>query len=74
MGSLPFGEGVLITDASHQVSEAGYPGSGLLCVGRHQIEGLHVVSMIDSETAGLVKATLSMSMEDVRLAALCHFV
>lgn len=65
---------VLVTDAGHQVAEAGYPGPGLLCVGGHQIEGLHVVSVVHRETAGRVEAAVCMPMEDVWLTALCYFV
>lgn len=33
-----------------------------------------MVSMVHRETAGRVEAAVCMPMEDVRLAALCHFV
>lgn len=65
MCPLPFGQRVLVADPCHQVPEAGYPGPGLLCVGRHQVEGLHVVSVIHGKTAGLVEAALCVPMEDV---------
>lgn len=74
MCTLSFRQRVLITDAGHQVAEASYPGSGLFCIRRHQIKGLHVVSMVHCETAGRVKAAVCVPMEDVRLTSLCHFV
>lgn len=74
MCALPFGQRVFIADAGHQVAEASDPGSGLLCVGRHQVQGLHVVPVVHRETAGRVEAAVGMPMEDVRLAALRHFV
>lgn len=72
--ALPLGQRVLITDAGHQIAEAGYPGSGLLCVWCHQVQGLHVVPVVHRETAGWVEAAVRMPMEDVRLTALGDFV
>lgn len=74
VSALPFSQRVFITDPSHQVAEAGDPGSGFFCVWRHQVQGLHVVPMVHSETAGWVEAAVRMPMEDVWLTALCHFV
>ena len=74
MCTLPLGQRVLITDPGHQVAEASYPGSGLFCIGRHQVQGLHVVSMVYRETAGRVEAAISVPMEDVRLTTLRHFI
>lgn len=74
MCALPFGQRVFIADAGHQVAEASDPGSGLFCVGRHQVQGLHVVPVVHRKTAGRVEAAVGMPMEDVRLAALRHFV
>lgn len=74
MCALPFGQRVFVTDAGHQVAEAGDPGPGLLCVGRNQVQGLHVVAMVDGEAAGWVEAAVSMPMEDVRLTTFRHFV
>lgn len=74
MRALPFGQRVFIADAGHQVAEASDPGSGLLWVGRHQVQGLHVVPVVHRETAGRVEAAVGMPMKDVRLAALRHFV
>lgn len=72
--ALPFGQRVFVADAGHQVAQASDPGSGLLCVGRHQVQGLHVVPVVHGETAGLVEAAVSMPVEDVRLTAFRHFV
>lgn len=74
MCALPFGQRVFVADAGHQVAQASDPGSGLLCVGRHQVQGLHVVPVVHGETAGLVEAAVSMPVEDVRLTAFRHFV
>lgn len=74
MGPLPFGKGVFITDASHQVLEACDPGAGLLGVGGDEVQGLHVVAMVDGEAAAGVEVPLSLSVEYFRLPALSHFV
>lgn len=74
MCALSFGQRVFITDPSHQVTEASDPGPGFFCICGHQIEGLHVVSMIHGETAGRVEAAVGMTMENVWLTALSHFV
>lgn len=74
MCALPFGQRVFVADAGHQVAEASDPGSGLLRVGRHQVQGLHVVPVVHGEAAGWVEAAVSMPVEDVGLAAFRHFV
>lgn len=74
MCPLPFGQRVLIADPRHQVPKASDPGPGLLCVRRHQVEGLHVVSVIHGETAGRVEAAIRLSMEDVWLTAFRHLI
>lgn len=65
MCALPFGQRVLVADAGHQVSEARDPGTSFIRVGRNQIQGLHVVAMVDGEAARRVQAALGMPMEDV---------
>lgn len=74
MCPLAFGQRVLVADPGHQVAQASYPGSGFFWIWRHQVKGLHVVSMVHSETAGWVEAAICVPMEDVGLTALCHFV
>lgn len=74
VGPLPFGKGVFITDAGHQVLEACDPGAGLLRVGGDEVQGLHVVPMVDSKAAAGVKAPLSLSVEYFRLPAFGDFV
>lgn len=74
MSPLPFGEGIFIADASHQVLEAGDPGAGLLGVGGDEVQGLHVVTMVDGEAAAGVKVPLSLSVEYFRLPPLGHFI
>lgn len=74
MRALPFGQRVFVADAGHQVAESGDPGSGLLRVGRDQVQGLHVVPVVHGEAAGRVEAAVCMPMEDVRLTAFRHFV
>lgn len=74
MCALPFGQRVLVADPCHQVAEAGYPGPGFFSIWCHQVEGLHVVSMVHCEAAGRVEAAICMPMEDIWLAPLCHFV
>lgn len=54
MGSLSFGQRVLVTDAGHQVLQTCDPGSGLLSVGGDQVQGLHVVPMVEGEAAGRI--------------------
>ena len=61
MGPLPFGKGIFITDASHEVLETCDPGAGLLGVGGDEVQGLHVVAMVDGEAAAGVKVPLSLS-------------
>lgn len=72
--ALPFGQRVFVADAGHQVTEASDPSSGLVRVGRHQVQGLHVVPVVHGKTAGRVEAAVGMPMEDVRLTAFRHFV
>ena len=60
---LPFGQGVLIADAGHQVLEACDPGVGLLRAGGDEVQGLHVVAMVDGEAAAGIKAPLGLSVE-----------
>lgn len=74
MRALPLGQRVFITNAGHQVAEAGHPGSGFFGIRCHQVQRFHVVSMVHGETAGWVEASVSVPMEDVRLTALCYFV
>lgn len=74
MGPLPFGKRIFITDASHQVLEACDPGAGLLRVGGDEVQGLHVVPMVDGKAAAGVQAALGLPVEDFRLPALGDFV
>lgn len=74
MGPLPFGKGIFITDAGHQVLEACDPGAGLLRVGGDEVQGLHVVAMVDGEAAAGIKVPLSLSVEYFRLPTLGDFV
>lgn len=74
MGPLPLGKGVLITDASHQILKACDPGACLLWVGGNEVQGLHVVAMVDGEAAAGIEVPLGLSVEDFRLPALRDFV
>ena len=74
MGPLPFGQGVLVTDAGHQVPEACDPGAGLLRVEGDEVQGLHVVAMVDGEAAAGIKVPLGLSVEYFRLPTLGDFV
>lgn len=74
MGPLPLGEGILVTDASHQVLEARDPGAGLLGVGGDEVQGFHVVAMVDGEAAAGIEAPLRLPVEYFRLAAFGDFV
>lgn len=74
MSPLPFGKGIFITDAGHQVLEACDPGAGLLGVGGDEVQGLHVVTMVDGKAAAGVKVPLSLSVEYFRLPTLGDFV
>lgn len=65
MGSLPFGQWVLITDARHQVSESRHPCPCFLCIGCHQVQRIHVVAMVNGETASGVEVPVSVPMEDI---------
>ena len=74
VGPLPFSQGIFITDASHQVLETCDPGASLLRVGGDEIQGLHVVAMVDGEAAAGIKVPLGLSVEYFRLATLGDFV
>ena len=74
MGPLPFGKGIFITDASHEVLEACDPGACLLGVGGDEVQGLHVVAMVDGEAAAGIKVPLSLSVEYLRLPTFGDFV
>lgn len=74
MGPLPFGEGIFITDAGHQVLEACDPGAGLLGVGGDEVQRFHVVTMVDGKATAGVKAPLGLSVEYFRLPTLRDFV
>lgn len=74
MCALPLGQRIFITDPSHQVAEASYPGSGFFGIGCHQVERFHVISMVDREAAGRVEAAVSVPMEDIWLTTLGYFV
>lgn len=71
-GALPLGQAVLITDASHQIFEACDPGSRLLSSARDQVQGLHVLPIVETEAAVGVEAALSVTLEDLRLLTLTH--
>lgn len=74
MSPLPFGKGIFIADAGHQVLEACDPGAGLLGVGGDEVQGLHVVTMVDGKAAAGVKVPLSLFVEYFRLPPLGNFV
>lgn len=71
-GALPFGQTVLVADAGHQIFQAGDPGSRLLSGSWHQVQGLHVFSVVEGEAAVGVEAALSVALEDLRLLPLTH--
>lgn len=74
MGSLSFGQRVLVTDARHQVPESCHPCPCFLCIGCHQIQRIHVVAMVNGETASGVKVPISMPMEDITLSPFGNLV
>lgn len=65
MGALSLGQGVLVTDARHQVPQASHPGAGLLGVGGNQVERFHVVPVVNGEATGGIEASFSVAVEDV---------
>lgn len=71
-GALPLGQTVLIADARHQVLEARDPGPSLLSGARHQVQGLHVLSIVQAEAAVGVEASLRVALKDLRLLPLAH--
>lgn len=71
---LPFREAVFIADAGHQVLEACDPRPSLFPAGRDQVEGLHVVSVVDAEATVGVEAAVCVALEDLRLFALTHLL
>lgn len=74
MGPLPLGKGVFIADAGHQVFEPCDPGACLLGVGGDEVQGLHVVAMVDGEAAAGIKVPFGLPVEYFRLPALSDFV
>lgn len=71
-GALPLGQTVLVADAGHQVLQARDPGPRLLSGSGHQVQGLHVFSVVEGEAAVGVKAAVGVALEDLRLLALTH--
>ena len=71
-GALSLGQAVLVADARHQVPQAGDPGAGLLPGAGHQVQGLHVLPVVQAEAAVGVEAALRVALEDLRLLALAH--
>lgn len=71
-GALSLGQAVFITDASHQILEACDPGPCLLSSAGHQVQGLHVFSIVQAEAAVGVEAALCVALEDLRLLAFAH--
>lgn len=71
-GALPLGQAVLVADAGHQVLQACDPGPRLLPGARHQVQGLHVFSVVEREAAVGVEAALGVALEDLRLLPLAH--
>lgn len=71
-GALPLGQAVLVTDAGHQVLEAGDPGARLLARAGHQVQRRHVLAVVQAEAAVGVEAAIRIALEDLRLLALAH--
>jgi len=71
-GALPLGQAVLVADARHQILEAGDPGARLLPVAGHQVQGLHVLSVVQAEAAVGIEAALRVALEDLRLLPFTH--
>ena len=71
-GALPLGQAVLITDACQQIFEACDPGPRLFSSAGHQVQGLHVLSVVQAEAAVGVEAALRVALEDLRLLTLTH--
>lgn len=72
-GALPLRQAVLITDASHQIFETCDPGPCFLSSAGHQIQGLHVLSVVETEAAVGVKAAFCIALEDLGLFTLTYF-
>ena len=73
-GALPPGQAVFITDASHEVLQAGDPGAGILPIGRDEVQGLDAFAEVNTEAAVWVEAVVCVALEDLRLLALTHFM
>lgn len=71
-GPLPLGQAVLVTDPSHQVFEPRDPSPGLLSSPWDQVQGLHVLPIVQTEAAVWVKAAFGVTLEDLRLLPLTH--
>lgn len=73
-GPLAFGEAVLVTDPCHQVLQPCDPGPCFLGTGGHQVQGLHVVPVVDAEAAVGVEAAIGVALEDLRLLPFTHLL
>lgn len=71
-GALPLGQAVLVTDARHQILEARDPGPRLLSGAGHQVQGLHVLSVVQAEATVGVEAAICVALEDLGLLPLAH--
>lgn len=71
--ALTFGQTVFIADAGHQIPQTGDPGASLLSRPRHQVQRLHVLTVIDAEAAVGIPAAVGISLKDVGLLSLAHF-
>lgn len=74
MCSLSLSEWVLITYSSHQIFQSCDPGASFLWVRCNQIQGLHVVAVVNGKATAWVKVPLCMAVEDFRLPAFGDFV
>lgn len=74
MGSLSFGQWVLIADACHQVPKTRHPGPCFLCIGCYQVQRIHVVAMVNGKAASRIEIPFSMAMEDITLSTFSNLV
>lgn len=69
---LPLGQAVFVTNTSHQVPQTCDPSTRFFSSTGHQVQRLHVFSVIQAETAVWVKAAVRVTLEDLWLFALTY--
>lgn len=72
--TLPPGQTVFIADTSHKVFQPGHPGAGLLGIGGNQVQGLHPLSVVNTEAAVWIEAVVCVPPKDLGLFPLADFM